>query len=229
MEFTFLVEDISGKVMLKHLIPKILDQAIHHWTIRSFKGVGHIPDRTSMTEALEAAEQTSGVILPQTIKTKKLLDDLRGILNAYGKTYEGQSYAVVVVCDLDYRDKTTFLQKLHEIIESCVKKPNTKFCIAIEEGEAWFFGDQNAIITAYPNAQTNILTSYITDSICGTWEKLADSIFPGGSIALSAKTPEEIGRQKSIWAERISPHMNVDNNNSPSFCHFKNEVVALTQ
>nr|VFJ49603.1 MAG: hypothetical protein BECKDK2373B_GA0170837_102525 [Candidatus Kentron sp. DK] len=30
-----------------------------------------------------------------------------------------------------------------------------------------------------------------------------------------------VGAEKSRWAEKISPHMDVDKNRSPSFCYFR--------
>ena len=48
--------------------------------------------------------------------------------------------------------------------------------MAIEEGEAWLLGDIPAIQSVYPNAKNAVLNGYENDSICGTWEKLADAV-----------------------------------------------------
>jgi hypothetical protein len=61
------------------------------------------------------------------------------------------------------------------------------------------------------------LSNYKSDFICGTWELLADAVYKGGHKALIKKGWSEVGKQKFIWAEKISPHMDVLNNTSPSF------------
>jgi hypothetical protein len=71
------------------------------------------------------------------------------------------------------------------------------------------------------------LSTYINDSICGTWEKLADAIYPGGSAALSNKGWQTIGTEKSVWAEKITPHMDVSNNVSPSFSYLRSKIIGM--
>jgi hypothetical protein len=110
------------------------------------------------------------------------------------------------------------------VLESCEPKPKSIFCLAIEEFEAWYLGDLKAVRKAYPNAKNSILSSYINDSICGTWELLADAVYKGGHEALKQKGGQEIGKQKSIWAKAISPHMDVDNNASLSFKFLRSEL-----
>jgi hypothetical protein len=89
-------------------------------------------------------------------------------------------------------------------------------------------GDLEAVKKAYQNAKSSILNTYVNDSICGTWERLADAIFPGGSAKLS-KFSTQIGKEKSAWAQVISPHMNVDENSSPSFCYFRDKLRHLIE
>ena len=74
------------------------------------------------------------------------------------------------------------------------------------------------------NAKEQVYNSYQNDSICGTWEKLADMIYKGGAAALKKKGSQEIGKLKSEWAREISPYMNVDANNSPSFIYFRDKL-----
>ena len=96
------------------------------------------------------------------------------MLKGYGKAFAGYSAdypaAVVLVCDLDDRCLKSFRQELFAVLNACSPKPETRFCIAIEEGEAWLLGDVPTIETAYPNAKLDILKRYKNDSICGTWE-----------------------------------------------------------
>ncbi len=87
----------------------------------------------------------------------------------------------------------------------------------------------SAIKTAYPKAKDAILNKYINDSICGTWEYLADAIFPGDSHALKTKGWQIIGAKKSEWSKKITPHMNVDHNASVSFCYFRETIRKLSE
>ena len=80
-----------------------------------------------------------------------LLDQLPKILRGYGKT-PGID-AVVVVLDSDRRNCVEFLTELKTLAAGCNPAPNTLFRIAIEEMEAWYFGDQQALTAAYPRTK----------------------------------------------------------------------------
>ena len=215
MHFEFLVEDQSGGMVLNTLVPWII--GTHHTLrIKTYKGIGHLPKGMK----------------PRSDANKRiLLDQLPRLLGGYGKTYHKGSAnsptAVIVVCDLDDRCLKSFRKELLDVLNACNPKPETRFCIAIEEGEAWFLGDIPAIKSAYPKTKDTVLKKYKSDSICGTWEKLADAVFPGGATALKARGWQAVGREKSAWAEKITTHMNVDNNTSPSFCHFRLKIREL--
>ena len=212
MHFEILIEDQSGKKALDTLIPKIIGNQ-HKFKVRSYKGIGHIPK--NLTNSTTASADF-------------LLDQLPMQLRAYGKSYANDpTKVVIVVCDLDDNCLKTFLQELFRVLNSCNPKPETRFCIAIEEGEAWLLGDIPAIKEAYPKAKDSVLRNYINDSICGTWELLADAIFTGGSRALGKKPWYVRGKQKSTWAEKIAPEMNVDKNASPSFCYFRDKIREM--
>ncbi|BAZ29319.1 hypothetical protein NIES4074_17620 [Cylindrospermum sp. NIES-4074] len=217
MHFEILVEDISGKTALDILVPKIINTKEHTFNIHFYKGIGHIPKNlTSTSDA----------------KKRILLDQLPRLIQGYGKkfaSYPPDYHAVVIViCDLDNRCLSAFRKELLELVNSCNPKPKTQFCIAIEEGEAWFLGDFAAVKAAYPSAKQAVLNSYTNDSICGTWEKLADAVFSGGVKKLSKLGWQGIGKEKATWAERISPLMEIDNNQSPSFCYFRDKLRHLS-
>lgn len=78
-----------------------------------------------------------------------------------------------------------------------------------------------------PDARDDLLNSYENDSICGTWERLADAVFEGGANRLRKEGWRSVGREKSAWAEHITPHMNVEVNKSPSFCYFRQKIQEL--
>ena len=213
MHFEVLVEDLSGKKALDILIPKIIGDQ-HTFRVIEYRGIGHIPK--NLKSSTDASKRV-------------LLDRLPKLLRGYGKTFAGytENYpaAVIVVCDLDDKCLKVFRQELFRVLNACNPRPVTRFCIAIEEGEAWLLGDIPAIKTAYPNARDNILNGYTNDTICGTWELLANAISQGGATGL--KNRRAVGTEKSIWATRIAPHMNVEANNSPSFRYFRQKIQEL--
>ena len=185
--------------------------------VKSYKGIGHIP--RNLTRGVDVTKRL-------------LLNELPGLLRAYGKTftsYSANDYsaAVIVVCDLDDKCLKNFCEELFAVLNACDPKPETRFCIAVEEGEAWLLGDIPAVKAAYPNARVNILRSYENDAICGTWELLADAVYRGGSNQLTNEGWQAVGREKSNWSKTIAPHMDVENNASPSFCYFREKVRGL--
>ena len=215
MHFEILVEDQSGKTALDIVVPKLVN-AEDTFSIKAYKGVGRIPKNlTGRTDP----------------RKRILLDQLPRLLRGYGRTHAsyptGYEAAVIVVCDLDDRCLKAFRGDLFGMLRKVCPQPRTCFCLAIEEGESWLLGGLQAVLQAYPRARRDVLNSYVNDSICGTWEKLADAVYPGGAAALSKKGWPAVGAEKSKWAEDISSVMDVDNNRSPSFQHFRNVLRVL--
>jgi len=118
-------------------------------------------------------------------------------------------------------------QILLEILRSCQPRPETLFRIAVEEMESWLLGDRTAIEAAYPRAKSRALDRYVQDSVCDTWETLADAIYPGGSAALRREGYPRIGQVKCAWAERIAPLMEPGRNASKSFQVFRDGLRRL--
>jgi hypothetical protein len=214
MHFEVLVEDHSGKIALDILFPKIIGDK-HTFVVHPYKGIGRIPK--NMRDSRDASKRI-------------LMDNLPKLLKGYGRTQAGRKNfqeAVILVCDLDDKCLKIFRSELNRMANACHPKPDVRFCIAIEEGEAWFLGDLSAVRAAFPKSQDSVLDLYVNDSICGTWEALADAIYPGGSISLSGKGWQAIGEEKSKWALAITPHMRVGANVSPSFCYFLSKIQEL--
>ena len=215
MHFEFLIEDMSGKKFLDILLPKIIHPP-HTFKVISYRGIGKIPTNLNAKGNPQA---------------RILLTQLPSLIRGYGKTYAGygDSYdaCVFVLCDLDNKNLSDFRDQLDAVLDNCTIKPTTYFCIAVEEGEAWLLGDLNAIRKAYPSAKDSILDAYTNDSICGTWEVLADAVYPGGATALKLKGWQAAGKEKSEWAEKITPHMSVCPNSSPSFKYFMSKLMPL--
>jgi len=214
MHFEILVEDASGKIALKSILEKILgpNGQDHTYRIISYKGIGRIP------------KDLRGTIDPQK---RILLDRLPRLLRGYGKSLQDFPVAVVVVVDLDDKDCQVFKQEMLDILNARNPQPTTLFRIAIEEGEAWLLGDRNAVKAAYPRAKKQVLNAYVQDSICGTWEKLADAVYPGGSQKLKQLGWPHTGQAKCEWANNIAPHLDVEGNQSRSFQVFRDGIRNL--
>ena len=211
MHIEICIEDASGEKFLDVMLPKLLVGGDVTWRVHGYKGIGRIPKNL-----------TKGV----DVKTKTLLDKLPNLLRGFAKT-PGID-AVVFVVDTDDRDCAVFLAELKAVENSVHPSPNTTlFRLAIEEMEAWYFGDPAAIKKAYPSVKIIQIQNYQLDSVCGTWERLADAIVPGGAAKLKSDGWPASGVAKSEWAVRITPYMNPDENMSPSFQKFRDGMRDL--
>lgn len=217
MHLEILIEDQSGKAALEILLPKIFTEGVTHRVI-PYKGIGRIPK--NLNKFTDPSKRV-------------LLNTLPKLIQGYGKTFASYaadySVALIVVCDLDGRDLNSFISELEEIVNRTEPKPLTRFCLAIEEGEAWLLGDINAIKYAYPKSNSSVLNNYVNDSICGTWEVLADAVYPGGCKELKKKGWQAVGAEKSNWAKSICPLIDVSNNKSPSFNYFMRTILELAE
>jgi hypothetical protein len=214
MHIEFLVEDSSGEKMLSQLLPKILGEqgAPHTWRMKAYKGVGRIP---------------AGLSVKADPTKRLLLDQLPRLLQGYGKTVGID--AVVVVLDTDNRECSAFLMELKSLLANCKPAPHTLFRLAIEETEAWYFGDKQSILQAYPRAKRDVIGRYTQDSVCGTWELLADAVYPGGSAAIKKTGWPLPGQIKHEWAEKITPFMDINQNISPSFIKLRDGLLQLAR
>lgn len=214
MHVEVLVEDASGAKLLDALLPKLIGAQgdPHTWRIHSYKGVGRLP--RDLHNNAEAAKRI-------------LLDQLPRLLRGYGRT-PGID-AVLVVLDCDRRNCAEFLEELKALRDSCNPAPNTLFRLAIEEIEAWYLGDRQALLAAYPRPKADVLARYQQDAVCGTWELLADAIYPGGSAAIKKAGWPLPGQVKAEWAEKIGPLLAPDRNQSPSFIKLRDGLRRLTK
>jgi hypothetical protein len=212
MHIEILVEDSSGKRLLQVLLPQLLGSygEPHTWNLHAYKGIGRIP---------------SGLAPKGDPAKRILLDQLPRLLRGYGKT-PGID-AVVVVLDTDKRDCAAFLAELKATSAACAPVHSTLFRLAIEEIEAWYFGDQEALLAAYPRAKREVIGRYVQDSACDTWELLADAIHSGGSAAIKKAGWPLPGQVKHEWAERIGPFMKPERNTSASFGKLRDGLRQL--
>jgi Domain of unknown function (DUF4276) len=97
--------------------------------------------------------------------------------------------------------------------------------IAIEELEAWYFGDWPAVITAYPRVPGTIPNRAPyrdPDGIAGgTWESFERVLQQSGYFSG--------GLRKIEAAEQIAPHMDPSRNTSHSFQVFRDALIEAAQ
>jgi Domain of unknown function (DUF4276) len=95
--------------------------------------------------------------------------------------------------------------------------------IAIEELEAWYFGDWEAVRSVYPKASATISSQAKyrkADEIAGgTWEAFEDVLQKAGYFSG--------GLRKVEAARAIAAHMVPSRNTSPSFCAFRDVLMEM--
>jgi hypothetical protein len=212
-----LVEDESGKILIEEIMKKYKgDREDLDYKVHGFKGIGRLPKKSDKVH---------------NVKSFCLLNDLpiylRGINDSI-KDWSGQK-AIFVILDNDDENCAELKRKLDDLCNTLDLSVQVFFCIAIEEMEAWLLGDKAALYAAYPSAKQQVVNKYKQDSVTGTWECLANAVYKGGVSKLKkdATSYFEIGREKRRWAEEIGIHMDIRNNQSPSFRYFISKLDKL--
>lgn len=211
MHYQFLIEDQSSAALIELIMQKIVsNNPTVTYNCKPFKGIGGFTKKNTIKET----------------KSGKLLNDLATYLRGFNKSLQYISAVIVVVVDNDTHNTDVFYKDLCNVAVQNNIKVDHVFCIAVEEVEAWLLGDEQAIIQAYPSSKLQVIHSYCQDSICGTWEVLANAVYPGGLSKFIKDCPTymEQGKLKCEWATNIGIYMDLDNNKSPSFNHFINEI-----
>lgn len=201
MQIDVLTEEASAKAALELLLPKILPDSVT-FRVSNFSGK---PD---------------------------LLKKLPNRLRAYSKRIKHEELKVCVLVDEDRKDCFELKRRLEEIAKKSglVTKSATKRAhfdvlnrIAVEELEAWFFGDPVALRQAYP-----LLSRSFENSAA---YRRPDEIKGGTSEALERllKKHKYIAGYlpKVQVAQNIAERMDPYNNRSPSFCNFRDGILAL--
>lgn len=211
MHFQYLVEDQSGAALIRILMQKIVELYPNAtYDCKGFRGIGGFTRKNTIKET----------------KTGKLLNDLATYLRGFDRSLQSFPSVIIVVLDSDDHDVQQFRSELEAVAMQNMIKIDHVFCLAVGEIEAWLLGDRHALLSAYPHAKMHVLNTYVQDSICGTWEVLADAVYPGGTSKLSREHASfiEIGKLKAEWAQNIGIHMDLKSNESPSFNDFIHEI-----
>jgi hypothetical protein len=202
MHIEFLVEEPSCEAALQNILPKVF-QSQTTFRIHPFRGKQDL--------------------------LKKLPDRLRGY-----KAWIPESWRIVVLVDADEGDCHEIKAKLERaaiqarFITKSGVSPGSRFQVlnrlAIEELEAWFFGDTQALHAAYPRISLHLgnrARYRDPDAIIGgTWEALERELkrvgyFPGGLNKINA-------------AREISKFMTPERNRSRSFQIFRHGLIEMT-
>lgn len=158
---------------------------------------------------------------------KKLPDRLRGY-----SAWLPENWAILVLVDRDDDDCRQLKQQLEDMAAQAGLSTKTAVSqgsrfqvtnrIAVEELEAWFFGDWQAVRTVYPRVSSAILqrAGYRDpDAIVGgTWEAIERVLKRAGYF--------KTGLRKLELAREVAQHMEPARNSSGSFQAFRNAVEA---
>ncbi len=197
MHIEFLVDEESKEAALKNLVPGII------------------------------GTNDFGIVIYQN-----LMGDLLRTLRAY-RRWMPLDWKIVVLIDRDQKDCRELKARLEEAAHtsglstksSARGQANFQVLnrLSIEELEAWFFGDPEAIHKAYPRIPANISNKAAyrdADAIRGgTWEALQKELqrknyYPGGLPKIEV-------------ARNISGFMVPERNRSRSFQVFRNGLLAI--
>lgn len=202
MNLEVLVEEVSAERALRTLLPRILGEDVT-FDIRPFGG--------------------------KTDLLRKLPQRLRG----HASWIAASDTRIVVLLDRDDEDCMALKAKLEKMAAD-VGMPNPSVAsdmadvlvlnrIAVEELEAWFFGDVTALRGAYPRVPASLgeqARYRDPDVITGTWEALEHLLQKHGY--------HSAGLPKTVAAAEIAKYMNVETNRSQRFQAFRDGLRRLT-
>ncbi|MFM6219521.1 MAG: DUF4276 family protein [Dolichospermum sp.] len=153
----------------------------------------------------------------------RLLKRLPERMKAYAN-FIPDDWRIVILVDEDRSDCQELKKKLYNASSVVTQKKGNIVLhrIVVEELESWFIGDVAAIRTEYekiPASLSQQAKFRDPDTIKGgTWEEL-DKILK--------RYGYETGLQKMDFAQKVSPHMDVENNQSRSFQVFRDGLRRM--
>lgn len=200
MHIEFLVEELSAEVALRNLLPSLIGDKCSY-QIHPFQG------KTNLLDALEKR--------------------LRGY-----RTWIPSDWRIVILVDRDDDDCAGLKDRMEAYARKAglpTKSSSAEFVvvnrIAVEELEAWFFGDIQALTSAYPGVSPSLAyqARYRSpdDIRGGTWEALERVLQRAGYF--------KGGLPKTRVAGEVSRHMVPARNTSPSFLCFARAVEEIVR
>lgn len=201
-----LVEDRSGAIMLEYLLKDYFKthtdlRCGYELYLRPHKGLGQLPHQ----------------LLTEPGKHKYgLLNLLPAKLRAYSKVLDPKSSLLLVVLDADESDPIATDANLERLCKTMAPGLPHVIAVAVEEMESWLLGDWKALLKAFPHANHRLYLEYEQDSVCGTWERLAEILLGDKARHLIKAGYPAVGEYKHRWAEEISPYLRIADNRSPS-------------
>lgn len=153
----------------------------------------------------------------------RLLKRLPERMKAYAN-FIPDDWRIVILVDEDRSDCQELKKKLYDASSVVTQKKGNIVLhrIVVEELESWFIGDVAAIRAEYEKIPVSLSQQAKfrdPDAIKGgTWEEL-DKILK--------KYGYETGLQKMDFAQKVSPHMDVENNQSRSFQVFRDGLRRM--
>jgi hypothetical protein len=203
MHIEFLVEEQSAEAALQELVPRIVAPEIT-FAFRVFQG------KHDLLRKLPARLRGYRSWLPDDGRIVVLIDADDGNCYAQKMQLERMAHdAGLITRSTDRTDAA--IQVLNRL--------------AVQELEAWFFGDIEAIRAAYPGVSPNLAQQQgyrNPDTISGgTWEALERVLQRAGH--------HRSGLQKIAAARSIASHMVPQRNRSQSFRAFSQGLETLTQ
>ena len=159
-----------------------------------------------------------------------LLANLPSRLRGY-RSWLPSNWRIVVILDCDDDDCLKLKRRLEQMAREADLTTKSSFKtlsyelvnrLAIEELEAWYFGDWDAVHAAYPRVRISRKErNRNTDSIRGTWETFERVLQKAGYF--------KGGLRKIEAARTIARHMDPDKNTSRSFqvfCKVLREIAS---
>ena len=203
MHIEFLVEEESAEAALQLLVPKIVGPQVS-FHVHSFQG------------------------------KRRLLDNLAARLRGY-REWLPDDWRILILVDADREDCRALKARIENTALNAgfntASSPATNGIfhlinrLAIEELEAWFFGDVDAIRSAYPGVPETLSNRRgfrDPDAIAGgTWEAL--------ERVLQKASYYRAGLPKIEVARNVSRHMEPNRNRSRSFQLFRDALRRLVQ
>lgn len=185
MHFEVLVEEPSAKAALDALLPKVLGEE-HTFEVHPFQ---------CKSEMLA-----------------NLLPRLRGYASWFQSDPTTEHWRILLLIDEDRQDCRDVKRKLLDAAQAAGLSDRVLARVIIEELEAWFFGDIEAVRTVYPRVPATLAARRgfrNPDAITGgTWEALDRVLRQSGYGN---------GLQKIRFAAAVAPQMQPERNTSGSF------------